>query len=123
MTTDILWNTDQPVTDFDIEVPAWINQDITAYDVAAILQGGCESGAYMPAVTYHTANETMAEHGDDVLEFIEGHMGELPDVTTESWKGLAVKFLSVAVELWASSIEDELQSTLEDIEESLQDEE
>lgn len=116
---DILWNTDQPVTDYDIDVPAWVNQDITASDIAAINQGGCASGAYMPAVTYSIANDTMAEHGDDVLEYIENNLGELPDITGESWQGMAVLFLSCAVELWASSIEGEL---IEAIEETLESE-
>lgn len=114
MENSILWNEDTAVTEFEINVPAWINQDITAYDVAAIVQGGCASGAYMPAVTYHTANDTMAEHGDDVLEYIENTLGELPNVDGESWKGMAVKYLSAAVELWCGSIEDELADAIED---------
>ena len=28
-----------------IEVPEWIDQDITTYDVVAIVAGGCASGA------------------------------------------------------------------------------
>jgi len=115
--TDILWNNDQPVTDFDIDVPAWIEQDITCTDIAAINQGGCESGAYMPAVTYWQANDIMAEHGDDVLEYIENNIGELPEVTGESWKGMAVKYLSFAVELWSASIEDELRDAIEESQE------
>jgi len=33
--------------------PAWIVNELTPYDLAAINQGGCASGAYMPAVTYY----------------------------------------------------------------------
>ena len=117
MDTDILWKEDTAVTDFDIDVPAWIDQYITAIDVAAICQGGCASGAYMPAVTYHTASATMAEHGDDVLDYIRESMGELPAIEGDSWKGIAVKFLSAAVELWASGIEDELAQAIEDAQE------
>ena len=51
-------------------VPNWIEQDITHADIAAIVQGGCASGAYMPAVTYATAAAVMAEHGDDVLQYL-----------------------------------------------------
>ena len=97
------------VKSLGIDVPAWIDQDITATDVESIVQGGCESGAYMPAVTYHIANKTMSEHGDDVLEYIENVLGELPSITGESWSGIAVKFLSCAVELWASSALDEIE--------------
>ena len=55
-----------------IEIPAWIDSDY--HDEFNDLQylkdlqyGGCASGQYMPAVTYHTARETMNEHGDDHL--------------------------------------------------------
>lgn len=113
MTNSNLWNEDTAVTDFGINVPAWIDQDITCTDVAAIIQGGCASGAYMPAVTYHTANDTMHRHGDDVLQYIEDAMGELPSVDGQSWTGIAVLMLSAAVELWCSSIEDELESAIE----------
>lgn len=89
------------------EVPRWIDQNITLYEVQAIQHGGCASGAYMPAVTYHEAAATMAEHGDDVLQFIDDELGELPTVPTDtSWSGIAVFYLSYAVELWASSIEE-----------------
>lgn len=106
-----LWNCDRTVTDFDIDVPAWIEQDISCYTVAAIVQGGCASGAYMPAVTYYKAAQTMAEHGDDVLDYISNTLGELPKIPDdESWSGIAVFFLSHAVELWALSAHDELEA-------------
>jgi hypothetical protein len=87
------------------DVPAWIEQDIESDQVQAIYEGGCESGAYMPAVTYYDARQTMAEHGDAVLDFIQEQVGELPRPSDEvSWSGLAVHYLSYAVELWASNI-------------------
>ncbi len=112
-----LWNDDQPISDrFDgIDVPAWIECDdafISPRDVAAIVQGGCASGAYMPAVTYHQAAETMAKHGDDVLDFIAGRLGELPMPSSDvSWPGMACHFLSIAVELWASEAASILESS------------
>ena len=87
-----LWNHDEPIAEHneDIDVPAWISQDISPADVAAILEGGCASGAYMPAVTYHQALNTMHENGDDVLEYIEECYGEIPQPKAgESWSGLA----------------------------------
>lgn len=95
-----------------IEVPAWIEHDIILGDVEAIQQGGCASGAYMPAVTYALAQETMAKYGDDVLDYIQETLGELPAPPSEvSWSGLAVYYLSCAIELWASSIDvDEILS-------------
>lgn len=109
-----LWENDLPISSIeglDITIPHWIEQDITPADVAAIVQGGCASGAYMPAVTYRDALDTMHEHGDDVLEYVEQNMGELPAPKNgESWAGMAVFYLSCAVELWASSVSDELEA-------------
>lgn len=101
--TAILMQTDE------IEVPAWIDQDIDSNTVDSICQGGCASGAYMPAVTYWQALETMNDHGDDILTYIEDNMGQLPDVSGESWSGMACKFVSCAVELWASSVQSEIE--------------
>ena len=108
-----LWNTETAIADIpglDIDVPAWINSDISPRDVAAIVQGGCASGAYMPAVTYHKALATMQECGDDVLDYIESAIGELPNVTGQSWGQMACTYLSTAVELWACGIEDDLEA-------------
>lgn len=101
-----------------IDVPAWIHSDHFDADVLSdpshedhaemvsylqdICQGGCASGAYMPAVTYHQALATMNEYGDEVLPYIEGNYGEIPTAPeATSWAGLACHYLSFAVELWA----------------------
>ena len=85
--------------------PAWI-EPVEVYDIASIQQGGCASGAYMPAVTYHTAKETMNEYGNDVLQYIEDQLGEIPQPDSgESWSGMAVFYLSYAVELWAGQFD------------------
>jgi hypothetical protein len=111
-----LWNTETPISDIDgldVDIPAWLSDDISPNDVAAIVQGGCASGAYMPAVTYGQALATMGRHGDDVLDYIEDALGEIPPPPADSsWSGLACFYLSTAVELWASSVE----SVLEDFE-------
>ena len=113
----ILWNYDKPVADL-VSVPAFIEQDITGSDVAAIIQGGCASGAYMPAVTCYDAKQTMRWHGDEVLQYIEDCYGVVAQPATgESWSGIAVFYLSTAVELWASSVEDELTTAIEELEE------
>ena len=111
-----LWENDEPVSNLGIDVPRWIEQDITPYDVAAIAQGGCDSGAYMPAVTYYQALQTMNEHGDDVWDFIDGYYGEIPNHPkneSNSWAHMAVFYVSLAVELWASSVEDEISNALD----------
>lgn len=109
-----LWNTQTAIINIpghNIEVPTWLDQAISPYEVAGIVQLGCASGAYMPAVTYSKALRIMGEHGDDVLEYIENNLGKLPDQPkSESWSGLACFYLSCAVELWASNAESELSA-------------
>ena len=90
------------VRTFD-EVPVWIDQNITVADVVAIAEGGCASGAYMPAVTYHEARKTMHEHGDEVLEYL-GDLGAFEFGDSFTWSEIAVHFLSCAVEWWACTI-------------------
>ena len=102
------------LSELDIDVPAWIDQDITVGDIEAITQGGCASGAYMPAVTYHTAKETMNEYGDDILQYIQDNLGELPrPKDDESWAGMACFYVSYAVELWAAGLESEIEEKKE----------
>ena len=112
-----LWNNDKPISEqFDeIEIPKWIEQlypYITPADVAAIVQGR----NYMPAGAYFDALQTMASHGDEVLDYIQDRMGDLPNVPSTismseemKWSGMAVYFLSAAVELWASGVHDTLE--------------
>ena len=87
----------------DANLVPWI-PSISPYGIAAVLQGGCESGAYMPAVTYHTAMKTMAEHGTKVLEYIDKHGWPSPqlNVSEDSWPGFCCRVLSCAVELWCA---------------------
>lgn len=108
MTREDLWDHDDPAADL-IDVPAWVEQDIDGGTLEAIVQGGCASGAYMPAVTYYDAQQTMAEHGDDVLQYLQDTLGELPKPSDdESWSGMAVHYLSCAVEVWAQGALPEL---------------
>ena len=110
MTPEEMWNDETPVSEHGLKVPEWIESDIAANTIAAICHGGCESGAYMPAVTYHQATETMNTHGDEVLEYVVHNWGELPEHTQElSWDGRAVFYLSCAVELWAEQATYELE--------------
>ena len=108
-----LWNANQPITYYtdSITVPAWIDQEITPATIAAIIQGGCASGAYMPSVTYYQALKTMNEYGDaedGVLDYLESSLGYIPTDPVESWGSMACQLVSQAVELWAMSIEQEL---------------
>lgn len=108
MTESEMWENEESVTELGISVPAWM-EDVSPCDVIAVYQGGCGSGAYMPAVTYATANAVMAEHGDDVLEFIEQYYGEIPQPNGQSWSQMASFYLSIAVEIWAQNAYTELE--------------
>ena len=111
MDTQEIWNSEETVAHMlGASVPAWIEQDICAMTIASICQGGCASGAYMPAVTYYTALQTMSEHGDEVLQYIQDSYGELPAPRSdESWPGMACHYLSIAMELWAGDIMAQLE--------------
>ena len=68
----------------------------------------------MPAVTYYDAAQTMAAHGDEVLDYIQEGFGELPTPPSDiSWNRLACHYLSCAVELWAGSVEEDLEAALD----------
>ena len=109
-----LWNCENECSTY-VDVPSWIEQDISVQDVAAIIQGGCDSGAYIPAVSYWQAIETMGKDGDDVLQFIQDIHGELPKPDNdESWGGIAVFYLKTAVQIWACGIEPDLIAAIDD---------
>jgi len=82
--------------------PEWITQAITRADLASINQGGCSSGAYMPAVTYDDANQTMSAHGEAVIDYICDQTGDFPWAPreAETWSQICCYYLSYAVELW-----------------------
>lgn len=99
-----IWEDDREIPENDR--PEWVESGLNFCNVAAICEGGCASGAYMPAVTYHEASATMAKHGDDVLDYIGNTLGEISAPQAgESWSGLAVFYLSMAVEIWAGEIQ------------------
>lgn len=102
---------DEMNTLIEDQTPAWIEDGLTVEDIQAIQEGGCESGAYMPAVTYIKARETMAEHGDDVLEFLEEYEHVSHYVSPGmSWSQIQCNILSAAVEFWAGQFDlDELE--------------
>lgn len=111
MNTQEIWNCETEVSDLlNITQPEWIAYPLTAMDIASICQGGCASGSYMPAVTYNRAIDTMARYGDEVLEYIDDVLGELPKFRSDvSWGGLCCIFLSLAVELWAGDVMAQLE--------------
>lgn len=77
------------------------------YELKSIKEGGCESGAYMPAVTYCTALKCMTDHYEEIESILQDHGFETFDfnLERESFSGFCVRLVSMAVELWVSSIE------------------
>ncbi len=72
-------------------------------EMHAINQGGCESGAYMPAVTYHTALECMANYPQEVQEGVEFRYETIEfDLSRDSISTFASKLVAAAVESWVS---------------------
>lgn len=111
MNTQEIWNCETPVSELlNIKQPEWIAYELSAMDIASICNGGCASGSYMPAVTYHLAMREMAIHGDSVMDYILDHLGDIPPADkNESWSGMACFYLSTAVELWAGDIMGQLE--------------
>lgn len=92
--------------------PSWIKHMGVIEDVSelkAILEDGCASGAYMPAVTYSTAWDTFCLYGDDIVDFLTDHYWDDViefDLRSETNQGFAVKLCSLAVELWVMQFAD-----------------
>lgn len=116
MNTDILWNCEEPIEDAtNIIPPSFIGEGMTPNDMIAIYEGGCASGAWMDAVTYHKALEIMSDYKCDAIEYIIDSLGELPTPPKdcETWAHMAVFYLSYAVELWVSANIEEVADQLE----------
>lgn len=111
------------VRDLGIEIPVWIEDDIDISTVVSINQGGCGSGAYMPAVEYRTALKTMERHGDAVMDYIGDGVFEYPEIPTDkSWAGLACWFVSLATEMWAHIVYEEIICVFDEIAQWAEDE-
>jgi hypothetical protein len=107
MTESELWNNENPPT---APMPEWLNIG-TISEAMAIRKSGCASNAHISCF-YYEARQIMAKHGDDVLDYIEEATGTLPPPPADtSWSGIAVHYLSMAVEIWASGyISDMMES-------------
>lgn len=71
----------------------------TVSELIAIYEGGCASGAYMPAVTYYTANQCMAsDAATSVEEELSSYCEEIIfNPSTESFSQFASKLCEMAV--------------------------
>ena len=81
----------------------WPSSELLLSEISGIQQGGCAGYAYMPAVVYSEANDHMADWGNDILEYIEEQLGDLPSIPKgKTWCAIASFYLCVAVELYVS---------------------
>ena len=78
-------------------------------ELQSIIQSGCAANAHR-SVYYYDAAQCMAEHGDDVLDYIKDSYGELPDVSECSWGEMAIVYLSLAIELWCGQFSETLDN-------------
>ena len=107
------------LVDDECWVPEWLGDSVSIpgtprgyrrIDVSFLkdlCQGGCASGAYMPAVTYYDAKRTMDQHGDEIIEYLWEQFGEWPSsdlASNGSWGGLCCHYFSMAVENWAMGL-------------------
>ncbi len=97
-------NSETEVRDLGVQVPAWIDQDITLGTLTDIIEQG---GAVRAAVSYDPADAVMALHGDEVMEYLEDTLGE-PPAPAPANCSLACYYLSAAIEIWAASTEAQL---------------
>lgn len=79
-------------------------------ELLSIYEGGCASGAYIPAVTYYTANQCMANAATSV----EDELSELDYEITfnpseDSFSQFASKLCAMAVESYVSKFSDVIE--------------
>lgn len=88
-------------------IPPWIDKDIEWSTVIELQNHGCDTGIYMPAVTYHEALATINQYHREIFDFLDDYLDEI-ELPTGSWPTIAVYILSIAVELWAERLWDEM---------------
>ena len=85
-----------------LQTPPWIEADITPYDLAEIQRNELESTDFWGSKIQPMAQETMSEHGTDILNFIMDRYGKLPDLPKNiTWRDMASFYLQHAVRKWA----------------------
>lgn len=97
----------------DYGQPEWLPEPITHYELASMLQYEADhgherthepldGGSYVPAVTYHIADQVMRQHGDDILDYLKNNGGlPVPSMHRYAWAQLPVFYLSRAVLVFA----------------------
>jgi len=77
----------------------YMDRIVSISTMQAILQDGCASGAYMPAVEYHTAKACLFEMHDSIEDWA-GDMEIVFNPLEDSVASFAALLCSAAVENW-----------------------
>jgi len=85
----------------NVIVPDWIDRSLTAIQLAGIYRGGCASGSFMPPCEFETARKVMAEHGDDVVDYLREHSPGFSEEIGDSWGAFCSRLLCTAIDRWA----------------------
>ena len=78
-------------------------------ELIAIYEGGCHSGAYMPAVTYFTAKKTFIEFEGVLCDYVDGYGLALDLDKGDCFSNFCAKVCSAAVESWVNSFSDVIE--------------
>ena len=111
--------------DNGIEIPEWIVQSrLPVYSLECLYQWVMDlivhgktddvwlRGLYAPAVDHGLAHESMAEHGDLILEFLEEESAaDLVMPQGKQWTDLNALVVKTAVMLWADILAEQLEQT------------
>ena len=99
--------------DLDLRVelyslPLWVDITSLGEDVAwwfDLNQHGCESGMYMPAVTYHEARDTFKRYGAEMLDYLANQDIEWHEAFARKFKGQSVDMDHLATFIYSLCIE------------------
>ena len=100
-----------------VEIPEWLDQEISLEECLSINESGCGGAAYRPAIIDAEALETMAKHGDEIFEYLIETFGALPEIVSDSWRQMATDYVSAAVEVWCSQFYEDSEEEGEEEEE------
>ena len=87
------WECDHDLKVELYSLPLWVDITSLGEDVSwwfDFANHGCESGIYMPAVTYHEARDTFKRYGAEMLEYLANQDIEWHTLFADKFKDEAV---------------------------------
>jgi len=89
------------IADQFVSCPLWVDpsgsirRDLVLY----MADTGSESNL-LQTTWYSDALQVMTLYGNEVLEYIENNLGEVPPFPIDNWGHLAISLVTLAVDLW-----------------------